>query len=183
MVLLWFSYNFLWFSLGFPIVSPWFSCGFHLVSLWFYLAFLCVYGTPSLASFLTKVGVHVIHMRTHFGSRLDASKQWYQARSEQRTAEQEKDFCICICIMYTPTASHGSGAAGGAAGGVGGVFPMSMEQLQQVIGTAVTAALGAKCTGRGGASERRGDLGERAFRRMEAFGGAESDWKEWYFNF
>ena len=59
---------------------------------------------------------------------------------------------------------------------------MTMEDLQQVIGTAVAAALGAKGTGRGGEGERRGELGERNFRRMDIFG-ADGEWKEWYFNF
>ena len=50
---------------------------------------------------------------------------------------------------------------------------MSMGQWQQVIGTAVSAALGSKGTGCGDGRERRGDWGERALRRMEIFGGAE----------
>ena len=66
--------------------------------------------------------------------------------------------------MYKPTAAHASGTLGGASGGV---FSMSMEQLQQVIGTAVWAALGANGTGRRGGGEHRGDFSERAFRRME----------------
>ena len=51
---------------------------------------------------------------------------------------------------------HGSGAAGGAAGNMsgGGYLQMTMEDLQQVIGTAVAAALGAKGTGGGGEGEQ-----------------------------
>ena len=62
---------------------------------------------------------------------------------------------------------------------------LSPDQLQQIIQAVVATMTTANTVGDRG-DRREGDrniLHEKMFRRMEAFTGGDTEWKEWLFNF